>query len=102
MTALLQICAQLSYISVNDISRVVASLRKGALLAKVDIKSVYRRIMPVHPDDRLLLGMQWKGELYVDTCLPFGLWSAPRIFTAVANMLEQCAKEQGVTHLLHY
>ena len=91
----------LSYISVDDISGVIASVGKGALLAKVDIKSAYR-IMPVHPEDRPLLGMQWKGELYVDTCLPFGLRSAPRIFTAVADMLEWCAKEQGVTHLFHY
>ena len=91
----------LSYISVDDISGVIVSVGKGALLAKVDIKSAYR-IMPVHPEDRPLLGMQWKGELYVDTCLPFGLRSAPRIFTAVADMLEWCAKEQGVTHLFHY
>ena len=26
----------------------------------------------------------------------------PRIFTAVADMLEWCVKEQGVSHLLHY
>ena len=85
----------LSYISVDDISGVIASVGKGALLAKVDIKSAYR-IMPVHPEDRPLLGMQWKGELYVDTCLPFGLRSAPRIFTAVADMLEWCAKDTSV------
>ena len=40
--------------------------------------------------------------MFVDTCLPFGLQSAPRIFTAVADMLEWCVKEQGVSHLLHY
>ena len=93
----------LSYISVDDIdvSKIVASLGRGTLLAKVDIKSAYG-IVPVHREDRPLLGMQWKGQLYVDTCLPFGLRSAPRIFTALADTLEWCAKEQGVSHLLHY
>ena len=95
-----ELCS-LSYISVDDVSRVVASLGRGTLLAKVDIKSAYR-IVPVHPEDRPLLGMQWKGQLYIDTCLPFGLRSAPRIFTALADMLEWCTKEQGVAHLFRY
>ena len=46
--------------------------------------------------------MQWKGQLYIDTCLPFILRSAPRIFTALADMLEWCTKEQGMAHLSHY
>ena len=50
-----ELCS-LSYISIDDISRVVASLGRGTLLAKVDIKSAYR-IVPVHPEDRSLLGM---------------------------------------------
>ena len=58
--------------------------------------------MPVHPEDRSLLGMQWKGQLYVDTCLPFGFWSAPKIFTALADMLQWCVKDQGMSHLFHY
>ena len=76
----------LSYISIDDVSRVIASFGRGTLLAKIDIRSAYR-IVPVHPDDRPLLGMHWKGQLYMDTCLLFGLWLAPRIFTAVADML---------------
>ena len=38
-------------------------------MAKVDIKSAYR-IVPVNPEDRLLLGMQWKGKTFLDTRLP--------------------------------
>ena len=96
----LELCS-LSYINVDMVGNVVVALGKESLLAKVDIKSAYR-IVPVHPEDRPLLGMEWKGALYVDTCLPFGLRSAPRIFTALADMLEWGAKKHGVTHLLHY
>ena len=62
----------LAYITVDQIAAVAASLGKGALLAKMDIESAYR-IVPVHPEDRALLGVRWKGAVYVDAMLPFGL-----------------------------
>ena len=52
-------------------------------------------MVPVHPEDKKILGMQWKDRLYIDICLPFGLRSAPRIFTGVADMLKWWAKQQG-------
>jgi len=83
----------LSYISVDEVARVAMSLGKGALLAKVDIKAAYR-LVPVHPVDRSYLGMKWKQSVYVDGMLPFGLRSAPKIFTAVADAVSdsrECA-----------
>jgi hypothetical protein len=41
--------------------------------------------VPLHPEDRLLLGMMWDDALYVDAALPFGLHSAPKILN---NMVE--------------
>ena len=95
-----ELCS-LTYNSVDDVARTVASLGKGALLAKMDVKSAYR-IVPVHPQDRLLLGMKWKGMVYVDTRLPFGLRSAPKIFTAIADAVEWCFQDRGVQHVYHY
>lgn len=56
-------------------------------IAKFDIKSAYC-LIPVHPEDRYLLGMVWEDKLYVGASLPFGFWSALKIFTAVADTLE--------------
>lgn len=67
----------LSYISVEDAARAVIKAGRGALLAKVDIKSAYR-IVEVHPEDRLLLGMMFDDLLFVDSVLPFGLRSTPK------------------------
>ena len=58
--------------------------------------------IPVHPDDRSLLGMRWQGQLYCDATLPFGLRSAPIIFSAVADALEWVVKVRGGTHIFHY
>ena len=54
---------------------------------KADIKEAYRMV-PIHPDDQLLLGIWWNGCVYIDRMLPFGLRSAPKIFTAVADALQ--------------
>ena len=39
-------------------------------MAKLDIQSSYQQV-PVHPDDHHLLGLAWKGKLYLDLVLPF-------------------------------
>ena len=68
----------------DDAVAAIKQIGLGAQLAKVDIRSAYC-IIPVHPEDRWLLGMVWEGALYTDTVLPFGLRSAPKIFNAVAD-----------------
>ena len=91
----------LAYVSVDDATRASARAGQGALLAKIDIKRAYR-LVPVHPEDRLLLGMAWDGRVFVDTVLPFGLRSAPKIFTALADALEWVIRQTGVQTVLHY
>ena len=84
--------------SIDDVAARVVRLGRGALMAKFDLKSAYRNI-PVHPDDRWLLGMVWEDKLFLDTALPFGLRSAPIIFNAVAEAL---SRKDGVKEVDHY
>ena len=90
-----------SYASIDDAVRCILSLGVGALLAKFDIASAYCTV-PVHPVDRMLLGMRWRGDLLVDGALPFGLRPAPKIFTAVAEALLWVMGRHGVVHAMHY
>ena len=73
----------------------------GTLLVKLDIKSAYQ-LIPVHLLDCPLLGVQWGGMNYVDRVLPFGLWSAPKVFTAVADALQCVMGYRGVSAINHY
>ena len=91
----------LSYISVYNVTKIIARMGRGTLLGKLDIKNAYR-IVPVHPDDQSLLGINWQGKVYIDTRLPFGLRSAPIIFTALADAVEWFVRQQGVRTLLYY
>ena len=95
-----EVCT-LQYVRVEDVVQELVRLRPGAKMAKLDIRSAYRMV-PVHPQDRHLLGMMWEERVYVDAALPFGLRSAPKIFTALADAIEWIAKSQGVQHLWHY
>ena len=91
----------LSYTTVDEVAHAAMQAGKGSLMAKIDIKAAYR-LVPVHPEDRIYLGMKWKGDLYVDGMLPFGLRSAPKIFTAIADALEWCIAQQGEQNIFHY
>ena len=71
------------------------------MLAKIDIQSAFR-LLPVHPEDRHLLTMSWKGEVYIDHCIPFGLQLAPKLFNTLADLLSWAAQKAGVSYLIHY
>ena len=91
----------LAYTTVDRVAEIAVSLGRGALLAKVDIESAYR-LIPVHPCDRPLQAVCWQGQVYVDPMLPFGLRSAPKIFTAVADALHWFLVQRGIEHVQHY
>lgn len=93
--------ATLQYASVDDAARIISHLGKDAKLAKIDIAHAYRNI-PVHPRDWHLLGMEWEGRTYIDKALPFGLRSAPKIFSAVSDTFEWILSQNGVSACLHY
>ena len=91
----------MSYVTVDGAVEVIRQTGRGSFLAKVDVRQAYR-IVPVHPEDRPLLGMMWEGSLFVDSALPFGLRSAPKIFSAVADALEWLIRNEGVESVMHY
>jgi len=48
----------------------------------VDLSSAYHHV-EMHPDSTTFLGFSWKGEFYRFVVLPFGLSTAPWLFTKV-------------------
>ena len=96
-----EVKCSLSYVGVQEAARGIVTRGRGTLMAKVDVKSAYRHI-PVHLDDRWLMGMQWRGSVFVDLTLPFGLRSAPKIFTAVVDAVEWITRRKGAEFVIHY
>ena len=92
----------LSYCSVDDAFAMVSALGKGTLMAKIDLKNAFR-LIPVRPEDWNLLGIRWQNQYYIDTCLPFGLRSAPFLFNQLADAIHWSLQHNhGVHNVLHY
>ena len=89
----------LSYASVNDAVAIIQHLGWGAELVKMDLKDAYR-VVPVHPQDHQLLGIRCDCGVYVDRSLPFGLQSAPLIFTAFADLVAWAVGSSGCSTIL--
>ena len=79
--------SSLSYSTIDQLAALAVSEGKGAFLVKADIQEAYRMV-PVHTEDQHLLGVRWDGTVYIDRVLPFGLRSAPKLFSAVADALQ--------------
>ena len=91
----------LQYVLVNDAVSIIRHVASHAELVKMDLSNA-SRIVPLHPDDQLLLGISWQGSTFVDRALPLGLCSAPKIFTAVADCLAWSLRCEGVRYVIHY
>ena len=73
----------LQYMKVDDVISGIMSYGEGALMAKIDVESMYPNV-PLHSDDCYLLGMKWQGNYFSNLAPPFGLPSAPFIFPSTA------------------
>ena len=91
----------LMYATVDQAAKLARQAGRGALMAKLDLSSGYRRV-PVHAADQHLLGIERRGVVYCDKALPFGLRSAPKLFTAVADGLAWAMACRGIQDFLHY
>ena len=88
--------------SVDDAVAICLHLDKGALMAKIDFKSTFHMI-PVHCTDWDFLGMHWREQYYMDTCLLFGLHVAPFLFIEYAMAIEWIMTHNyQLCHLIHY
>ena len=95
-----QLCLR-RYMSVDTVAAAACGLGPGTLLAKMDVSSAYR-LVPVHSDDQLLLGLTWQNADYVDGMLLFGLRLAPKIFTTITDALEWLLWQHGIHKIDYY
>ena len=92
----------LKYVTLDDAIKEITQLGPGTLLVKIDAKKIAFCLFPVHPDGRYMLGMQWDWAIYTDTCLPFSLHSAPKLFKPLVDLMTLMAREHGILFLIHY
>ena len=90
------------YTNFDEVIRMVREEGPGSYLFKIDIKSAFR-LIPIHPDDFPLLGMEFQGKYYIDKCLPFGLSVSCSIFEKFSTFLEWIIKQSTSSkQIIHY
>ena len=93
--------SSVAYASIDDAGHMINLLGQGCLLAKFDLQEAYRAV-PVHPVDQPKLAVSWNGVTFVDRALPFGLRSAPKLFSALTDGFIWILHQNGSNHALHY
>lgn len=91
-------------ISYDMFDRAVADLvasGPGSLMIKLDLEQAFRHI-PIRPADWPLLGYEWRGQLYYELFLMFGLRSAPYIFNLFSEALHWILDHHIPARIRHY
>ncbi|XP_063784392.1 uncharacterized protein LOC134933255 [Pseudophryne corroboree] len=80
----------------ESLRAVIASLEGGDLMVSLDIKDAYLHV-PIYPPHQAYLRFAVQDCHYQFQTLPFGLSTAPRIFTKVMAEMMVLLRKQGVT-----
>ena len=91
----------ISYESFAHAIKLVKEHGKGCKMIKCDLKSAFRHI-PITASDYWLMIFEWKGQYYVDMCLPFGLRTASRIFNLFVESIHWVLVSLHNWSLSHY
>jgi len=89
-----------THFKMEDIRNLKDILQENDFMAKLDLWEAYFSI-PMAEESRKFLQFKWKRKCFQFTCLPFGLSSAPYIFTKLLKPVLTCLREQGIRCLMY-
>ena len=75
-------------------------LRKGDWMIKLDLKNAYLSV-PLYYHHRKFVAFRWRGRLWRFASLPFGLSSAPFIFTKLMKPIVATLRKLGIRLIMH-
>lgn len=84
-------------ISLKKVSQII---QRGDYLVKIDISNAYYHL-PVWDSHRRFLSFYFQGQIYNMNCLPFGLSSAPSIFSKLTNWVATLLRENGIRTIVY-
>lgn len=83
-----------NHFKMDTLDSALRLMTKDCFMASVDLTNAYHTI-PMAINQRKFLQFAFKDKLYQYTCLPFGLSSAPHIFTKVLKPIFASLRKQG-------
>jgi len=88
------------HFKMENIAMVRDILKPNDFMAKIDLKDAYFAI-PIYSADRKFLVFEWQNKLFCFNCLPFGLASAPRVFTKVLKPVISLLRQLGLRVIVY-
>lgn len=84
-------------VSLRKVSQII---QKGDYMVKIDISNAYYHI-PVWDSHRRYLSFAFGNNIYNMNCLPFGLSSAPSVFSKISNWVASLLREEGIRTIVY-
>jgi ribonuclease HI len=91
---------QVRSFKMQTLQLVLQQLHQGDWLASLDLKDAYFHV-PIHPDYRKYFRFEFLGRVYQFRVLPFGLSTAPRVFTKILAPVIGLLHQRGI-HIYPY
>lgn len=88
------------HFKLEDWRTVVRLMLPGMYMASIDIEDAYL-LVPIHPSHRRFLRFQWNGSVFEFQALPFGLSTAPYIFTKIMRPVTTALRESGFESVVY-
>ncbi len=85
---------------IEDFRTLKPFLKRNGYMIRFDLKSGYHHVA-MNPSQWKYLGFEWQGQYYVFTVLPFGLASAPYIFTKIMRVWVKKWRAIGIPFVLY-
>ena len=84
----------------ESLGNICSLLKQGGFMIKIDLQDAYMSV-PVAPKSRSLLVFIFDGKIYRFKVMPFGLNSAPRIFTKLFKPILRLLRSQGMLLIIY-
>lgn len=78
----------------EDYKTVIKLVNKNWFMASIDLKDAYY-LIPIADSDRKYLRFKVKDDFFQFSCLPFGLSSAPYVFTKIVKPMISDLRRRG-------
>lgn len=88
------------HFKLEDYRTVTKLLTRNCYMSTIDLKDAYF-LVPIHNSDKKYLRFVWKQELYEFQVLPFGLNTAPYVFTKILKPVVQHLRSMGFISVIY-
>lgn len=87
------------HFKMEDYRTAIQMIEPNSFLAKIDLKESYLHV-PVQPSDRKYLRFEYNDKLYEFNALPYGLSSAPYVFTKIMRIVVSFLRNEGFKNVI--